>query len=140
MLFFVRLHITIPNSAYNLKVVDWSLLCCRSSVAHKIHPDYSAQSARHIIYYPARIYQQLSLTQPNGSQPQAVRETHGLCNLYGSLLRVAAGTGAGGNFPTCRKPLPAGTGTRVSARFFLWHRVSPDLCDLTLRLRRRHKH
>ena len=67
MLVFVRLQITIPNSVYNLKVVDWSLLCCRSSVTHKIHPTIQ-RNPHDTSYYPARIYQQ-SLTQPNGSQP-----------------------------------------------------------------------
>ena len=42
MLVFVS-HQTIPlTSAYNLEVVDWSLLCCGRRITRIITPNYSA--------------------------------------------------------------------------------------------------
>ena len=37
------------TSAYNLEIVDWSLLCCGRCITCIISPDYSAQSTGHLI-------------------------------------------------------------------------------------------
>ena len=46
------------------------------------------------------------------------RDLHGLANLHGSWVQIAAGMGAGWKFPTRQKPLPAGQVARVSMGFF----------------------
>lgn len=61
----------------------------------------------------------------------AIKEYHGLPNPYGSRVRVGAGAGAGRDFPTRQKPVPAGRVARVGRGFF----SSPP--SLTLR---RHCH
>ena len=49
MLTFVRVHTASHNFAYNLEIVDWSLLCCGRGFTLIILPNYSAQLAGHII-------------------------------------------------------------------------------------------
>ena len=49
MLLFVRLQTTSHTSAYNLEIVDWSLLCCSRGITRNIRPNYSAQPAGHLI-------------------------------------------------------------------------------------------
>ena len=49
MLTFVSVQTTSHNSAYNLEIVGWSLLCCGRGFTLIILPDYSAQLAGHII-------------------------------------------------------------------------------------------
>jgi hypothetical protein len=49
MLTFVGVQITSHTSAYNLEIVDWSLLCCGRRITLIIRPNYSAQPAGHLI-------------------------------------------------------------------------------------------
>jgi hypothetical protein len=63
MLTFVGLQTTSHTSAYNLEIVDWSLLCRGRSIASSVYPGYSAELAGHLsllsrtylsaIFYPA---------------------------------------------------------------------------------------
>lgn len=63
MLTFVGLQTTSHTSAYNLEIVDWSLLCRGRSIACSVRPGYSAELAGHLsflsrtylsaIFYPA---------------------------------------------------------------------------------------
>jgi hypothetical protein len=63
MLTFVGLQTASHTSAYNLEIVDWSLLCRGRSIAGSICPGYSAELAGHLsflsrtylsaIFYPA---------------------------------------------------------------------------------------
>jgi hypothetical protein len=61
MLVFVRLQTAPHTSAYNLEIVDWSLLCCGRGITRNIRPNYSAQPTGHLIvlsrtYLSANIY------------------------------------------------------------------------------------
>ena len=49
ILTFVGVHTASHNSAYNLEIVDWSLLCCSRGFTRIIRPKYSAQLAGYII-------------------------------------------------------------------------------------------
>jgi hypothetical protein len=49
MLTFVGVQTTSHTSAYDLELVDWSLLCCGRGITLIIRPNYSAQSAGHLI-------------------------------------------------------------------------------------------
>jgi hypothetical protein len=63
MLTFVGLQTTSHTSAYNLEIVDWSLLCRSRSIACSVYPRYSAEPPEHLsilsrtylsaIFYPA---------------------------------------------------------------------------------------
>ena len=61
MLTFVGLQATFHTSAYNLEIVDRSLLCCGRCITRFICPDYSTQPAGHHVvlsctYLSAIIY------------------------------------------------------------------------------------
>ena len=63
MLTFVGLQTTSYTSAYNLQILDWSLLCRGRSIACGVYPGYSAELAGHLsflsrtylsaVFYPA---------------------------------------------------------------------------------------
>jgi hypothetical protein len=63
ILTFVGLQTTSHTSAYNLEIVDWSLLCRGCSIACSVYPGHSAELAGHLsflsrtylsaIFYPA---------------------------------------------------------------------------------------
>ena len=63
MLTFVGLQTTSHTSAYNLQILDWSLLCRGRSTACGVYPGYSAEFAGHLsflsrtylsaVFYPA---------------------------------------------------------------------------------------
>ena len=48
VILFVGLLTTSHASAYNVEIVDWSILCCGRSIAHAVRPEYSAEPAGHI--------------------------------------------------------------------------------------------
>jgi hypothetical protein len=54
ILAFVSVQTTSHTSAsaYDLKIVDWSLLCCDRDITLIDRPDYSAQSTGHLIILP----------------------------------------------------------------------------------------
>jgi hypothetical protein len=47
MLLFVSLQITSHTSAYDLEIIDWSILCCSRGIARIVCPEYSAGLAGH---------------------------------------------------------------------------------------------
>ena len=63
MLTFVGLQTTSHTSAYNLQIVDWSLLCRGRNIACNVYPGSSAQPTGHLsllsrtylstVFYPA---------------------------------------------------------------------------------------
>ena len=48
MLVFVGLHIISQFSAYNIEIVDWSILRCGCGIARIVRPEYSAGIAGHL--------------------------------------------------------------------------------------------
>ena len=50
MLVFVGLQTTSHTSAYNLEIIDWSLLCLGRGIAGSVYPGYSAELAGHLSF------------------------------------------------------------------------------------------
>jgi hypothetical protein len=48
MFVFVGLQTASHTSAYNLEILDWSLLCRGRSIASSVYPGYSAELAGHL--------------------------------------------------------------------------------------------
>jgi hypothetical protein len=48
ILLFVSLHAASHTSAYNVDIIDWSLLCRGRSIARSVCPGYSAELAGHL--------------------------------------------------------------------------------------------
>jgi hypothetical protein len=47
-LVFVGLQTTSHTSAYNVEIIDWSILCCGRGIARTVRPECSAEPAGHI--------------------------------------------------------------------------------------------
>ena len=47
MLVFVGLQATSHTFAYNVEIVDWSILCFSRGIARSVRPQYSAKPAGH---------------------------------------------------------------------------------------------
>src|SRR5882757_10040780 len=52
MLTFVGLQTTSHTSAYNLQILDWSLLCRGRNIACSDYPGYSAEPTGHLSFLP----------------------------------------------------------------------------------------
>jgi hypothetical protein len=85
ILTFVGVQTTSHTSAYNLEIVDWSLLCCGRGITFIIRPNYSAQPAGHLIvlsrtYLSAIVYSAgwISTSHPFklGRPSQAIRSAY----------------------------------------------------------------
>jgi hypothetical protein len=66
MLTFVSLWTTSSTSAYDVEIVDWSILCCGRHISFSVYPEYSAKHARYLsvlsrkylaIFHPVELVQ-----------------------------------------------------------------------------------